>query len=118
MTGQKIKEILAAEGISLAELSRLLGYEGDQRLHNALRSENVKSGLLEDIARVTHKSVCLFYPNENGSYANASDSAVAVSGSQNQINTISERFLGLLEKKDEQIDRLLTQIEKMEGGKQ
>lgn len=58
MTGQRIKEILAAEGISLAELSRLLGYEGDQRLHNALRSDNVKSGLLEDIARVTNKSVC------------------------------------------------------------
>jgi hypothetical protein len=41
MTGQKIKELLAAEGISLAELSRLLGYEGDQRLHNALRSDSV-----------------------------------------------------------------------------
>lgn len=117
MTGQRIKEILAAEGISLAELSRLLGYEGDQRLHNALRSDNVKSGLLEDIARVTHKSVCFFYSNDNGGVANASDSSVAVLGSQNQITTISERFLGLLEKKDEQIDRLLSLMESQKGGK-
>lgn len=116
MTGQRIKEILAAEDISLAELSRLLGYEGDQRLHNALRSDNVKSGLLEDIARVTHKSVCFFYPNDNCGTANAFDSSVAVLGSQNQITTISERFLGLLEKKDEQIDRLLSLMESQKGG--
>ena len=116
MTGQKIKELLAAEGISLAELSRLLGYEGDQRLHNALRADNVKIGLLEDIARVTNKSVCFFYPNESGGTANASDSSVAVLGSQNQISTISERFLGLLEKKDQQIDRLLSLMESQKGG--
>lgn len=90
---------MAAEGISLAELSRLLGYEGDQRLHNALRSDNVKSGLLEDIARVTNKSICFFYPNESGGAANASDSSVAVLGSQNQISTISERFLVFWKKK-------------------
>ena len=117
MTGQRIKEILAAEGISLAELSRLLGYEGDQRLHNALRSDNVKSGLLEDIDSVKKKRVCFFYPNDNGGVANASDSSVAVLGSQNQITTISERFLGLLEKKDEQIDRLLSLMESQKGGK-
>lgn len=117
MTGQRIKEILAEEGISLAELARLLGYEGDQRLHNALRSENVKSGLLEDIARVTHKSVCFYYQNNNDGSANASNSSVAVLGSQNQISTISERFLGLLEKKDEQIDRLLSLMENQKGGK-
>ena len=116
MTGQRIKELLAADGISLAELSRLLGHEGYQRLHNALRSDNVKSGLLEDIARVTNKSICFFYPNEIGGNANASDSSVAVLGSQNQISTISERFLGLLEKKDQQIDRLLSLMESQKGG--
>lgn len=34
----------------------MLGHNGDQRLHSALKSEDVKSGLIEDIARVTNKS--------------------------------------------------------------
>lgn len=89
----------------------MLGYDGDQRLHSALKSEDVKSGLIEEIARVTNKSVCFFY-EEDGS-AVASDHSIAVSGDSNQINVISEKFIAaLLEKKDEQIDRLLTIIEK------
>ena len=68
MTGQKIKDILRSEGITIADVARMLGHNGDQRLHSALKSDDVKSGLIEDIA--------------------------------------------LLEKKDEQIDRLLTIIEK------
>ena len=64
----------------------------------------------------TNKSICFFYPNESGGAANASDSSVAVLGSQNQISTISERFLDLLEKKDQQIDRLLSLMESQKGG--
>ena len=110
MKGQKIKEILRSEGIAISEVARMLGYDGDQRLHSALKSEDVKSGLIEEIARVTNKSVCFFY-EEDGS-AVASDHSIAVSGDYNQINAISEKFIALLEKKDEQIDRLLTIIEK------
>lgn len=88
----------------------MLGYDGDQRLHSALKSEDVKSGLIEEIARVTNKSVCFFY--EEGGNTVASDHSIAVSGDSNQINAISEKFIALLEKKDEQIDRLLTIIEK------
>lgn len=61
MTGQKIKDILRSEGITIADVARMLGHNGDQRLHSALKSEDVKSGLIEDIARVTNKSVCYFY---------------------------------------------------------
>ena len=88
----------------------MLGYDGDQRLHSALKSEDVKSGLIEEIARVTNKSVCFFY--EEGGNTVASDHSIAVSGDSNQINAISEKFIALLKKKDEQIDRLLTIIEK------
>ncbi len=88
----------------------MLGYDGDQRLHSALKSEDVKSGLIEEIARVTNKSVCFFYEEDGNTVA--SDHSIAVSGDSNQINAISEKFIALLEKKDEQIDRLLTIIEK------
>lgn len=67
MTGQKIKDILRSEGITIADVARMLGHNGDQRLHSALKSEDVKSGLIEDIARVTNKSVCYFYEGSDGS---------------------------------------------------
>lgn len=110
MSGKELKEILAAEGINLSELARLLGFANDQRLHSALKAEDVKSGLIESIARVTNKSIGFFYKDMLG--AVAMDNGVAVSGDGNSITTISERFISLLEKKDEQMDRLLSLLEK------
>ena len=69
MTGQKIKDILRSEGITIADVARMLGHNGDQRLHSALKSEDVKSGLIEDIARVTNKSVCYFYEGSGNTVA-------------------------------------------------
>lgn len=110
MSGKELKEILAAEGINLSELARDLGYANDQRLHSALKAEDVKSGLIEAIARVTNKSIGFFYKERLGTLA--VDNSVAVSGDGNLITTISERFISLLEKKDEQMDRLLSMLEK------
>ena len=111
MSGKEVKEILKQEGVILSELARLLGYDNDQRLHSALRAKDVSSGLLEKIARATNKNVCMFYPDTAKTVAN--ENSIAVSGNDNQISTISEKLIGLLEKKDEQIDRLLTVIEKL-----
>lgn len=72
MSGEEVKEKLKQEGIVFSELTRLLGYDSDQRLHSALKANDVRSGLIEDI---------------------------------------SEKFISLLEKKDEQINRLLDIIE-------
>lgn len=110
MSGKELKEILGAEGINLSELARDLGFANDQRLHSALKAEDVKSGLIESIARVTNKSIGFFYKDKLG--ALAMDNGVAVSGDGNSITTISERFISLLEKKDEQMDRLLSLLEK------
>lgn len=77
MTGQKIKDILRSEGITIADVARMLGHNGDQRLHSALKSEDVKSGLIEDIARVTNKSVCYFYEGSGNTVA--TDHGIAVS---------------------------------------
>lgn len=81
MSGKELKEILAAEGINLSELARLLGFANDQRLHSALKAEDVKSGLIESIARVTNKSIGFFYKDMIG--AVALDNGVAVSGDGN-----------------------------------
>ena len=70
----------------------------------------MRSGTIEEIARVIHKGIDWFYPESAKTFAK--DNAIAVSGNENQITFISEKFIGLLEKKDEQIDRLLSIIEK------
>lgn len=111
MSGKELKEILASEGINLSELARLLGFANDQRLHSALKAEDVKSGLIEAIAKATNKNICFFYQGD-AHKAIASDNGVAVSGDGNSITTISERFISLLEKKDEQMDRLISMLEK------
>lgn len=109
MKGQKIKEILRQEGITLSEVASLLGFDNDQRLHSALKSDDIKSGLIEEIARVTNKSVGFFY----GLPVCVNDHGILASDNATYNETeISMRFIGLLEKKDEQIDRLLSILEK------
>ena len=110
MSGKELKEILKGDGVNLAELSKRLGFDNDQRLHSALKAEDVKSGLLEAIARATNKSICHFYGDCTNTIS--SENSVAVTGSGNSVNTLSERFIDLLEKKDQQIDRLLGLLEK------
>lgn len=110
MSGKDLKDILYAEGINLSELAAKLGFANDQRLHSALKAADVKSGLIEAIAKATNKSIGFFYRDSIG--AVATDGSVAVSGDGNSISTISERFISLLEKKDEQMDRLLAMLER------
>lgn len=111
MSGKQLKEILVGEGINLAELAKKLGYTNDQRLHSALNAADVKSGLIEAIAAATNKSIGFFYPEL--SITIATDNALSVAGSGNSVYTMSERFISLLEKKDEQIDRFVGIIEKL-----
>jgi hypothetical protein len=90
-----------------------------QHLHITLSQQDVKSGLIEDIAKVLKKDVSDFYPSHNVTHYEINDAPIAVAGDINGNNTnvsnnnISERFVDLLEKKDEQIDRLLTIIESL-----
>lgn len=109
MSGKELKDILGQDGINLSELARLLGFASDQRLHSALKAEDVKSGLIEQIAKATNKSIGFFYKDRMG--AVAAENGLAVSGDGNSITTISERFISLLEKKDQQMDRLLAMLE-------
>ena len=85
-----------------------MGFSNEQRLHSALKSDDVKSGLIEKIAKATNKSVCFFYPGENNTIA--TEQGIAISGSQNVVNRNTERFISLLEKKDEQMDKMIEVI--------
>ncbi|MBR2618618.1 MAG: hypothetical protein IKC81_04885 [Paludibacteraceae bacterium] len=102
MSGKELKEILKKEGINLSDLAKRLGFENDQRLHSALKAEDVKSGLVEAIAEVTNKSVGFFYGNsDKNNTLNSVD-----------VSFITKKYISLLEKKDEQMDRLIGLLEK------
>lgn len=117
MSGKELKEILKELGYNnISELARAMGV-GVINLHKAFEVQDVKTGLLEDIAKALKMSVRDFYPAHHIAHYEITDSPVAVAGDINgnnasvSNNNISERFVGLLEKKDEQIDRLLNIIE-------
>lgn len=108
MKGSELKKILQQEGVNLSDLAKKMGFESDQRLHSALKAEDVKSGLIEKIATATNKSVGYFYQTN---IAIATDNSIAFNKVNEQETNSNNRFIALLEKKDEQIDRLITIIE-------
>ena len=119
MTGEQIKEILKEERISLREVAAKLGYDSDQRLHNALRGDNVKSKLIEEIAAAINKNVCFFYEGQSGATA-VGDAANAQHGDGNTYHNGADaatidRLIGEMSEQrrsyEKQIDRLLTLLE-------
>lgn len=65
MKGENLKKKLRDAGFQLSEIANLLGFDNDQRLHSALRSDDIKTGLLEKIAQATNKNVCFFYNEQD-----------------------------------------------------
>ena len=61
MKGLELKKKLREDGINLSDLAKSLGYDNDQRLHSALNAADVKSGLIEKIAKMTNKTVGYYY---------------------------------------------------------
>lgn len=112
MSGKELKEILKDMGYNnISELSRQMNI-GVQNLHKAFDVQDVKTGLLEDIAKALNIPVADFYPINSAK----ADNGIAVSGGSVESpvvnNAISESLVqSMLDTKDEQIDRLLGIIE-------
>lgn len=105
MNGKDLKEKLKDEGVNFSRLAEKMGYATDQNLHSVLGAKDVRSGLIEELSKALDKPIGWFYGE--AAAASASDNGVAVSGNNNTIANISEQFIALLAKKDEQIDALL-----------
>lgn len=110
MKGIELKKILRDNGISISQLARVLDIS-QQNLNSALSADDVKSGTIEKVAFASGKPVSFFYGESPGSVSASGDNSTAVAGNNNRVNT--ERFVNLLAKKDEQIDRLLSIIESL-----
>lgn len=111
MSGKTLKQQLKDMGFwNISELARAMGI-GVINLHKAFEAQDIKTGLLEDIAKALGLSVADFYPH----VTNNADKGIAVSGDGNTNtvnNTLSESFVSaMLAKKDEHIGRLLGILE-------
>lgn len=113
MTGTDLKSILRRTGKQMNEIAALINIS-PQALNQVLNSKDVKSGILESIAEALGLSVYDFYKDDNA--VSAVNNSLAIHGNGNSANNDTSAFLMLLSKKDEQIDRLLGIIEKMNNA--
>lgn len=113
---QLIKDIAEQKNIPLATIASELGIT-PQALSKLMRNNSTKIDTLEKIAQILKVSVTVFFDNgvNNGGvrFARASENGMANTGDNVTLNNENENILALLAKKDEQIDRLLSIIEKM-----
>lgn len=122
---QLIKEIADQKNISLSAIASELGIT-PQALSKIIRNNSTKIETLEKIADILKVSVKVFFPDVNettGQYATASHHSNATNNTMSivgdsKINisneaTRAQDWLDLLNKKDEQMDRLISVIEKL-----
>lgn len=69
MTGQELKERIRTKGMSESEIARRLNMS-QQGFNRTLRSEDVKTGLLEKLCKVFDVDMSFFYPLD---YTNGDD---------------------------------------------
>lgn len=108
MTGMELKAILKRTGRPMTDIAEMINVS-PQTLNQTFKSQDVKSGMIEAIARALQIDIKEFY-GSNGNVM-VTDHSTIVNGSVNNTNANQSDFVKLLNKKDEQIDRLLTIIE-------
>ena len=107
MNGKQLKAIIERSGIRTNAFAERMGIV-PQSLNSIFNSADVKSGTLEKVAEIIGVPVCTLY------------------GDWNMVNNQVKNTIGgdniveiggydALKKRDEQIDRLLSIIERMQG---
>lgn len=105
MTGKELKQILQRSGLRMNVLAERMGIV-PQSLNSIFNSEDIKSGTLEKVSEVLGVPVSSFY----GEGVTNNQVNNTIGGD----NNVSLNGYDALKKRDEQIDRLLTIIEKMQ----
>jgi len=113
MTGQHIQDLMKQEGYSVNEMAKMIG-KAQQVLASALKHDDVRTGLLEDIAKAMGKPLSFFYGETYGNVSQNSGSNNATAINNSTATTISndDRILSLLLSKDEQLTLAMKQTSK------
>lgn len=111
MSGQHILDLLKQEGYSVNEMAKMIG-KAQQVLASALKHDDIRTGLLEDIAKAMGKPLSFFYGETYGpvTQVQGSNNATAINNSTAMSN--DDRILTLLVSKDEQLTLAMKQTSK------
>ena len=115
MTGQEVKQILISRGVKIVDLAEKMG-ESQQNLSSLLKVQDIKTGTLERIAEASCIPLQDFFGISPFNIANG-DGNTQVAGNVNNVNAEISKLIDSINKKDEQIDRLLSIIESMSKQK-
>lgn len=100
MTGEKLKQIIAGCGYSQKELSkRMSTIKHEQDFTRIFKSDDVKSGVIEDLARVLGRTMGEIYED------------IPVDATRKPAG--ESQYLDLIRSRDRQIDKLQLQIDKL-----
>jgi transcriptional regulator with XRE-family HTH domain len=110
MTGQHIQDLMKQEGYSVNEMAKMIG-KAQQVLASALKHDDIRTGLLEDIAQAMGKPLSFFYGETFGSVTvTGNNSTTAINNSTATAH--DDRLLTLLINKDEQLTLAMKQTSK------
>lgn len=113
MKGTQVKEKLLKNGYVLADVAKKMGTI-PQNLQSLLAAEDIKTGVLETIAKAISKSVYFFYEESSGEVLETkepyTDMGKLIDVIHNQSTQLNESQRQV-SKSQEQIDRLLTLLE-------
>jgi len=115
MTGKHILDLMTQEGYSISRMAQMIG-TSQPNLSSALKHTDIRTGLLEDIAKAMGKPLSFFYGETYGAVMHASgnnSTSVAVGGNATNVATSNDdRILSLLLTKDEQLTLAMRQTSK------
>lgn len=115
MTGKHVQDLIISEGYSVNQIAKLIGV-AQPNLLALLRHDDIRTGLLEDIAKAMGKPLSFFYGEAFGSVSVASgdrSTSVQVGGDATNVATSADdRLLSLLVSKDEQLTMAMKQTSK------
>lgn len=107
MKGKDIKEVLQKHGIAQTEIARSLGL-APNNLNNMLAKDDVRTGLLEDIASASNIPISVFYGDSYTVTGNHGATAI----NNSTATSSDDRLVTLLLSKDEQLTMAMKQTSK------
>lgn len=114
MTGKHLLALMTQEGYSISKMAQLIG-TSQPNLSSALKHDDVRTGLLEDIARAMGKPLAFFYGEEYGVVAQVTGNSNATAINHSTATASDHRLIDLLRTKDDQLTMAMTQTSKAQA---
>lgn len=111
MTGKHLQDLIISEGYSVNQIAKLIGV-AQPNLLSLLRHDDIRTGLLEDIAKAMGKPLSFFYGETYGPVTQVSGNIGNTATNNSTVNASDDKLLTLLMTKDEQLTLAMKQTSK------